>query len=197
MTNGQRIGYARVSTTGQDLSLQRDRLADCDKIFEEKASGAKGTKRAALEEAMSYARDGDVFVVTKLDRLARSVLELMQITQALQDKKCDLQVLDQELDTSTPTGRLIFHVLVVIGEFERELITEQAREGRERAMAAGVKFGRKPKLTKRKERELLEMLESVAISKEDLARQFNVSKATVYRLAAKLDQDFVEQAQLG
>ncbi|MCF6266343.1 MAG: hypothetical protein L3J57_07340 [Desulfuromusa sp.] len=91
---------------------------------------------------MNYVRDGDVFVVTKLDRLARSVLELM--------------------------------------EFERELITERAREGRERAMAAGVKFGRKPKLSKRKERELLEMLDSVVISKEDLARQFNVS-STAWR----------------
>ena len=195
--NGQRIGYARVSTTGQDLSLQRDRLADCDKIFEEKASGARGTVRPALEEVMNYVREGDFFVVTKLDRLARSVLELMQITQALQDKKCDLQVLDQELDTSTPTGRLIFHVLAVIGEFERELITERAREGRERAMAAGVKFGRKPKLSKRKERELLEMLETVVMSKEDLARQFNVSRATVYRLAANLDRDFIEQVQQG
>lgn len=193
--NGQRIGYARVSTSGQDLSLQKERLTDCDKIFEEKASGAKGTVRPALEEAMNYVREGDVFVVTKLDRLARSVLELMQITQALQDKNCDLQVLDQELDTSTPTGRLIFHVLAVIGEFERELITERAGEGRERAMAAGVKFGRKPKLSKKKERELLEMLESVVISKEDLARQFNISRATVYRLSAKLDKDFLEQAK--
>lgn len=193
--NGQRIGYARVSTTGQDLSLQRGRLASCDKIFEEKASGARGTVRPELEKALNYVRDGDVFVVTKLDRLARSVLELMQITLALQDKKCDLQVLDQELDTSTPTGRLIFHVLAVIGEFERELITERAKEGRERAMAAGVKFGRKPKLSKRRERELLEMLDSVVISKEDLARQFNVSRATIYRLAAKLDNDFVQQVQ--
>jgi len=177
--NGQRVGYARVVTTGQDLSLQRDRLAACDKIFEEKASGARGTVRPELEKALNYVRDGDVFVVTKLDRLARSVLELMQITQALQDKKCDLQVLDQELDTSTPTGRLIFHVLAVIGEFEQELISERAREGRERAMAAGVKFGRKPKLSKRKERELLEMLDSVVISKEELARKFNVSRATI------------------
>ncbi len=193
--NGQRIGYARVSTTGQDLSLQRDRLAGCDKIFEEKASVARGTVRPELDKALNYVRDGDVFVVTKLDRLARSVLELMQITLTLQEKKCDLQVLDQELDTSTPTGRLIFHVLAVIGEFERELITERAKEGQERAMAAGVKFGRKPKLSKRKERELLEMLDSVIISKEDLARQFNVSRATVYRLAAKLDKDFIEQSK--
>ena len=174
---------------------QPAKISACDKIFEEKVSGGKGVVRPALEEALNYVRDGDVFVVTKLDRLARSVLELMQITQALQDKRCDLQVLDQELDTSTPTGRLIFHVLAVIGEFERELITERAKEGRERAMAAGVKFGRKPKLSKRKERELLEMLESVVISKEELARQFNVSRATVYRLAARLDKDFIEQAQ--
>jgi DNA invertase Pin-like site-specific DNA recombinase len=158
MANGQRVGYARVSTSGQDLSHQKERLASCDKIFEEKASGARGAVRPALEEAMNYVREGDVFVVTKLDRLARSVLELMQITQALQDKQCDLKVLDQELDTATPTGRLIFHVLAVIGEFERELITERAREGRERAMAAGVKSGRKSKLSKRKEQELLDML---------------------------------------
>ena len=98
---------------------------------------------------------------------------------------------------STPTGRLIFHVLAVIGEFERELITEWAREGRERAMAAGVKFGRKPTLSKRKEREQLEMLETVVMSKEDLARQFKVSRATVYRLAANLDRDFIEQIQQG
>ncbi len=82
-----------------------------------------------------------------------------------------------------------------MGEFERELITERAREGRERAMAAGVKFGCKPKLTKKKERELLEVLESVVMSQEDLARQFNVSRATVYRLVARLEKDFVEQAQ--
>ncbi|SEA34883.1 Resolvase, N terminal domain [Desulfuromusa kysingii] len=96
-------------------------------------------------------RNGDVFVVTKLDRLARSVHDLMPITQMLQDKNCDLKVLDPGLDTSTPTGRLIFHVLAVIGEFERELITKRVNEGRMRAMAAGIKFGRKPKLKKLEE----------------------------------------------
>ena len=106
--NGQRVGYARVSTTGQDLNLQKDRLADCQKIFEEKASGARGTVRPALEEAMNYVREGDVFVVTKLDRLARSVHDLMQITQTLQDKNCDLQVLDQGqyLRLQSSTARL-------------------------------------------------------------------------------------------
>ena len=122
-----------------------------------------------------------VFVVTKLDRLARSGHDLMQITQTLQDKNCDLQVLDQELDTSTPTGRLIFHVLAVIGEFERELITERVNEGRLRAMAAGIKFGRKPKLSKREEESLSSWIREKVLSHEELAEKFNVSVSTVYR----------------
>jgi len=105
----------------------------------------------------------------------------MQITQTLQDKNCDLQVLDQELDTSTPTGRLIFHVLAVIGEFERELITERVNKGRLRAMAAGVKFGRKPKLSKREEEALSSWIREKVLSHEELAEKFNVSVSTVYR----------------
>jgi len=181
MVIGQKVGYARVSTSAQDLSLQKERLADCDRIFEEKVSGKRGTTRPALNEALAYVRNGDVFVVTKLDRLARSVHDLMQITQTLQDKNCDLQVLDQELDTSTPTGRLIFHVLAVIGEFERELITERVNEGRLRAMAAGVKFGRKPKLSKREEESLSSWIREEVLSHEELAEKFNVSVSTVYR----------------
>jgi len=181
MIVGQKVGYARVSTNAQDLTLQRERLADCDRIFEEKVSGRKGSPRPALNDALAYVRNGDVFVVTKLDRLARSVYDLMQITQTLQDKNCDLQVLDQELDTSTPTGRLIFHVLAVIGEFERELITERINEGRNRAMAAGVKFGRKPKLTEMEEESLATWIREDVLSKEDLAEKFNVSVSTIYR----------------
>ncbi len=181
MIVGQKVGYARVSTNAQDLTVQRERLADCDRIFEEKVSGRKGATRPALNDALAYVRNGDIFVVTKLDRLARSVYDLMQITQTLQDKNCDLQVLDQELDTSTPTGRLIFHVLAVIGEFERELITERINEGRVRAMAAGVKFGRKPKLTKTEEESLATWIREDVLSKEDLAEKFNVSVSTIYR----------------
>ena len=186
MIVGQKVGYARVSTNAQDLGLQREKLADCDRIFEEKVSGRRGAPRPALQEALAYVRNGDVFVVTKLDRLARSVHDLMQITQTLQDKNCDLQVLDQELDTSTPTGRLIFHALAVIGEFERELITERINEGRKRAMAAGVKFGRKPKLSKLEEESLASWIKEEALSKEELAEKFNVSVTTVYRRIAAL-----------
>ncbi|MBN1958354.1 MAG: recombinase family protein [Desulfuromonadales bacterium] len=186
MIVGQKVGYACVSTNAQDLSLQRDKLADCDRIFEEKVSGRRGAPRPALQEALAYVRNGDVIVVTKLDRLARSVHDLMQITQTLQDKNCDLQVLDQELDTSTPTGRLIFHVLAVIGEFERELITERINEGRKRAMAAGVKFGRKPKLSKQEEESLASWIKEEALSKEELAEKFNVSVTTIYQRIATL-----------
>ncbi len=105
----------------------------------------------------------------------------MQITQTLQDKNCDLQVLDQELDTSTPTGRLIFHVLAVIGEFERELIAERINEGRKRAMAAGVKFGRKPKLSELEEESLATWIKEEALTKEELAEKFNISVTTIYR----------------
>jgi DNA invertase Pin-like site-specific DNA recombinase len=186
MIVGQKVGYARVSTNTQDLGLQRDKLADCDRIFEEKVSGRRGAPRPALQEALAYVRNGDVFVVTKLDRLARSVHDLMQITQTLQDKNCDLQVLDQELDTSTPTGRLIFHVLAVIGEFERELIAERINEGRKRAMAAGVKFGRKPKLSDLEEKSLACWIKEEALTKEELAEKFNVSVTTVYRRIAAM-----------
>lgn len=186
MVVGQRVGYARVSTNAQDLSLQKERLDDCDRIFQEKVSGKRGATRPALSEALAYLRNGDVFVVTKLDRLARSVHDLMQITQKLQDKNCDLQVLDQELDTSTPTGRLIFHVLAIIGEFERDLITERVNEGRMRAIAAGVKFGRKSKLTKEEEESLSGWIKQDTLSKEELAEKFNVSVSTVYRRIAAI-----------
>jgi predicted site-specific integrase-resolvase len=89
MIVGQKVGYARVSTSGQDLSLQLERLVDCDRIFQEKVSWGRGAKRPALNEALAYVRNGDIFIVTKLNRLARSVFDLMQITQTLQDKNCD------------------------------------------------------------------------------------------------------------
>lgn len=186
MIVGQKVGYARVSTSAQDLTIQREKLADCDRIFEEKVSGRRGATRPALQDALAYVRNGDVFVVTKLDRLARSVHDLMMITQTLQDKNCDLKVLDQELDTSTPTGRLIFHVLAVIGEFERELITERINEGRKRAMAAGVKFGRKPKLSKLEEESFASWIREEALSKEELAEKFNISVTTVYQRITSL-----------
>lgn len=131
-----------MSTVGQSLEVQRDNLVKhgCEKLFEEKRSGASRTEREALHHALTFIREGDQFVVTRLDRLARSVLDLSQITAEIAAKKVDLVVLDQSIDTGSPTGRLLFHMLAAIGEFERDLIKERAAEGIARAKAAGVKF---------------------------------------------------------
>lgn len=130
MATGMRIGYARVSSSGQKLDVQLDRLADCDRIFHEKVTGKSTKGRPELKNALDFVRVGDVFVVTKLDRLARSVVDLAGIVQTLEAKQVDLVILDQGIDTTTMYGRLQFNILAAIGEFERELIRERSTEGR-------------------------------------------------------------------
>ena len=122
MNKGMRVGYARVSTAGQKLDLQLERLADCDRVFHEKVSGKSTRNRPELQNALDFVRDGDVFVVTKLDRLARSVVDLANIVQKFEVKNVDLVVLDQGIDTTSIYGRLQFNILAAIGEFERGII---------------------------------------------------------------------------
>jgi DNA invertase Pin-like site-specific DNA recombinase len=182
---GMRIGYARVSSSGQKLDVQLDRLSDCDRIFHEKASGASARSRSELQKALDYVRDEDVFVVTKLDRLARSVVDLAGIVQIFERKKVDLVVLDQGIDTTTMYGRLQFNILAAIGEFERELIRERSMEGREKAIARGVKFGAKPKLTKQEIKDLVRDFEAPGCSKAEIAAHYGISRSSVYRLYAE------------
>ena len=137
---GMRVGYARVSSLGQKLDVQLDKLSDCDRIFHEKVSAGSTNLRLELQKALDFVRDDDVFVVTKLDRLARSVIDLSIIVQRLEEKKVDLVVLDQGIDTTTIYGRLQFNILASIGEFERGLIRERSREGREKAIERGVRI---------------------------------------------------------
>lgn len=183
-----KIGYARVSTTGQSLEVQLEKLKayGCEKLYQEKQTGAT-SEREELKKALEFVREGDVFIITKLDRLARSVADLTQITKTLQKKGVEFVVLDQNIDTSTPTGRLLFHMLGAIGEFERELILERASEGVSRAKAQGVKFGRKPKLSPTE-------LEQFRVewnnppegtSKADVAKKWGVSRASGYRISKK------------
>jgi DNA invertase Pin-like site-specific DNA recombinase len=123
---GMRVGYARVSTVGQKLDVQLDHLADCDRIYREKASASSTKNRPELKNALDFVREEDVFVVTKLDRVARSVVDLSNIIQLLEEKNVDLVVLDQGIDTTTIYGKLQFNILASIGEFERGLITKRS-----------------------------------------------------------------------
>jgi len=179
------IGYARVSTTGQSLEAQLELLkqAGVSEVFSEKASGKSTDKRPELDKALTYLRKGDILIVTKLDRLARSVLDLHTIARRLEEKGVDLRVLDQpELDTTSKTGKLLFSLLGAVGEFERALILERTQEGRNIAKAKGVKFGRKPSLTPEEALRIKEKALAWEGSKGDLARSSGVSRATLYRV---------------
>ncbi|NIP27087.1 MAG: recombinase family protein, partial [Phycisphaerae bacterium] len=134
------VGYARVSSVGQTLAVQLDKLKACDKIFQEKMS-AVTDKRPQLQSCLEYVRQGDTLMVTKLDRLARSTLHLCQIAAELERKQVDLQVLDQNIDTKSATGRLLFNMLGAIAQFETEIRAERQREGIQKARERGVKFG--------------------------------------------------------
>ena len=179
---GMRVGYARVSSLGQKLDVQLEKLADCDRIYHEKVSAGSSKLRVELMKALDFVRDEDVFVVTKLDRLARSVIDLSMIGQRLEEKKVDLVVLDQGIDTTTIYGRLQFNILASIGEFERGLIQERSREGREKAIARGVKFGAKPKLSKEDLQQLINDFEAPGCSKTEIAQHYGISRSSVYRL---------------
>lgn len=185
MSKGIMVGYARVSSTGQKLNTQRERLKKegCTKIFEETYSGAS-SDRKQLRAALDYVREGDSLVVTKLDRLARSSVDLGNISAELQEKKVDLMVLDQNINTSTATGKLMFNMIGAFAEFERDLIRERCQEGIEKAKNRGVKFGRQPKLSEKQLATLKKEFSEGRVGKTDLAKQYGISRASLYRLAS-------------
>ena len=176
------VGYARVSTVGQSLAVQLEKLKQhgCSKIFQEKRSGTT-MARPQLERCLEYVREGDVLVITKLDRLARSTLDLHKIVSELNQKGVGFKVLDQSIDTTTKEGRLMFSILASIAEFETELRKERQMEGIEKAKKSGVQFGRKPKLTAKQVQEMRSKRESGVLIRELMA-EYGLSKASVYRL---------------
>ena len=173
------IGYARVSSVGQSLDIQLDKLQHCDKIFQEKVSSLS-SKRTQLQACLEYVREGDFLIVTRLDRLARSTLHLSQIAEELQRKAVNLQVIDQNIDTSDATGRLLFNMLGAIGQFENEIRAERQMDGILKAKARGVQFGPQRKLSDEKLIELKQRRESGQLVK-DLMADYGISKATLYR----------------
>jgi DNA invertase Pin-like site-specific DNA recombinase len=179
------IGYARVSTDGQTLDAQQATLtaAGCTKVFAEKISGVV-TERKALAKAIANLGAGDTLVVCKLDRLARSTRDLLNTLDAIGKAGAMFRSLgDPWCDTTTPHGRLMLTVLGGLAEFERHLILARTDEGRKRAQARGVRFGRKPSLTSHQRQEALRRrAEGEALT--EIARSFNVSHSTISRLDA-------------
>ena len=175
------VGYARVSSTGQSLDVQLDKLQHCNKVFSEKKSATSTNGRTALKECLSYLREGDQLVITRLDRLARSVLDLTQITHDLEQRKIDLVVIDQHIDTSTPTGKLMFNMLGAIAEFETELRKERQADGIAKALEKGVKFGAKAKLTELQIQQM-KLDRDAGVPIKDLCVKYGLCKASVYRL---------------
>jgi DNA invertase Pin-like site-specific DNA recombinase len=173
------VSYARVSTQDQDLTIQRERLQHCEKHFEEKASGTQAT-RLALAACLDFVREGDTLVITRLDRLARSTLHLCQIAEQLARKGVHLQVLDQAMDTHTPTGRLLFGLLAVIAQFETELRAERQQEGIAKAKRAGIHFGRTKALTDAQAEELRH-LRATGVTLKALMQQYGLGKTALYR----------------
>ena len=174
-----KVGYARVSSVGQSLDVQREKLNDCDKLFEEKRSGTTDA-RPQLKQCLGYVREGDQLIVTRIDRLARSTLHLCQIAETLREKGVDLVVLDQNINTSDATGRLLFNMLGAIGQFETEIRAERQMDGIKKAKDRGVQFGKRPALSEGQIAELRERREAGTLIK-DLMAHYNLSKATIYR----------------
>ena len=173
------VGYARVSSVGQSLDVQLDKLKNCRKIFQEKKS-ASGGKRPQLTACLEYVREGDTLVVTRLDRLARSTLHLCQIADELRRKDVELQVIDQNINTADATGRLLFNMLGAINQFETEIRSERQIDGINKAKQKGVKFGATKKLSENQVEEMREKRKDGVLIK-DLMKEYNLSKASIYR----------------
>lgn len=184
------IGYARTSTLDQTAGLEaQDRdLAQvgCEKIFREQVSSVDLDAREKLTEALEFIREGDTLVVTKLDRLARSVPHLLEILDRLNSKGASLRILAMGIDTSTPTGKLMLTILGGVAEFERSIMLERQREGIAKAKAAGKYKGRKP--TAREKADEVLTLRAQGMGPTDIAKQLGIGRASVYRILSNSEE---------
>lgn len=175
------VGYARVSSTGQSLEVQKVALQDagCTKVFAEKKSGRKASNREQLGHALDFIREGDTLVVTRLDRLARSVIDLHQIITRVTEKGASFRVLQQAgIDTSTSTGKLTLAVLAAVAEFEADIRSERQKDGIEAAKAKGVYKGRPATI----DATAINLALADGESPAALAKRLGVARSTVYRL---------------
>lgn len=180
------IGYARTSTIDQSAGLEAQRRdlneAGCDRVFAEQVSSVDKDKRTKLEEALEFVREGDTLVVTKLDRLARSVAHLMEIKDRVTGKGAHLRILNLNMDTSTPTGQLLLTMLGGVAEFERSIMLERQREGIATAKAEGKYVGRQP--TARAKTSQVLSMKAKGKGATEIAKTLGISRASVYRIVA-------------
>ena len=174
------VGYARVSSTGQDLGVQLEKLKDCNKVFKEKRSGVDAG-RPELKRCLEYLREGDTLLVTKIDRLARSTSDLYRIISTLTDKGVSFKVIDDPaIDASSRTGKLIMGILALIAEFENDIRRERQMDGIKKAREDGTQFGRKPLLISATIHQI-KKLRKAGKTVPEIMRQTDLSKASVYR----------------
>lgn len=176
------IGYARVSTDDQNLHLQKDALSEagCERIFEDHQSGAKAN-RPGLTEALSHLREGDILVVWRLDRLSRSLKELIEIVGRLDEQLIGLKSLHEALDTSSSTGKLIFHIFGSLAEFERNLIRERTQAGLNAARARGRTGGRPAALSSDQQALAAQLYHQKQHTVQQICDMMNISKPTLYK----------------
>lgn len=180
---GEMIGYARVSSRGQSLDIQNDALtgAGCKRIFAEKMSGTRTDGRKELERMLDYVREGDVLTITKLDRLARSLPDLLRITARLEEKGVELRCLDQAIDTTTPEGRMTYQILGAVAEFETSIRKARQREGIDAALAKGEDSPFKGRPAKIRLKDVQAAIEQTG-SKSAAAKELGISRDSVYRV---------------
>ena len=176
------IGYARVSTHDQNLDLQKDALnhAGCQRLFTDVISGSKA-EREGLHEAIRYLREGDILVVWKLDRLGRSLKHLIEIINDLNNRGIGFKSLQENIDTTTSGGKLIFHIFGALAEFEKDIIRERTKAGLASARARGRLGGRPKKMDEKKIEMAKKLINDPNNSIEEICKMFNISRATLYR----------------
>ena len=186
-----KIGYARISTKEQNINLQIDALKKegCDKIFEDIGISGSRVERKGLKEALEYLREGDSFVVWKLDRAFRSLRHMIDLTNNLKEKSIEFKSLQDSIDTSSPGGRLVFHIMASIAEFERDLIKERTKTGLEAARARGRFGGRPKKISDKKFKALVELYDQKSLTVEEIVSTVGITRTTFYRRLEKLRSD--------
>lgn len=181
-----KVGYARVSSTGQNLQSQLEALqkAGCEKIFQEKRSGTKTYNRPELQNALDFVRNGDTLIVTRLDRCSRNVKDLHQIIETLNNKEVGFKATEQEIDTTTSAGRLMIGLLSIVSAFETDLRAERQADGIASAKKRGVKFGGSPKLTEEDVLRIMDFQNCTTMTNAAIAKEFGIARSTLLRYVA-------------